>query len=120
MDLPQPLDGDAINAVVYVRPHQMEISLLPDGTNQLRARIMHINAAGPLTKLELLTRRGESIRVEMLHERMHQMALRRGLDVYVSAREARIYTDSGIELKPRTAAQASNLRAWAAGFRRRD
>ncbi len=120
MDLPRPLSESAERALVYVRPHQMEISLLPDGRNQLRARVAHINAAGPLAKVELVAAEGRSIRVEMSHERLHLLGLSRGLDVFLAAREVRVFTGLGVEIKPQDTEQPASLRAFAVGSRRRE
>lgn len=81
------------SAVLYVRPHQLEISHQPDGNNHVRAKVQHINSAGPLVKVELMTRTGESVRVEMTQERFRTLALERDNDVFVSLREAQVFAE---------------------------
>jgi sulfate transport system ATP-binding protein len=79
--------------VVYVRPHQMDISHKPEGSNHLSARIKHIYKAGPIVKLELTTQGGESVQVEMTKERFHALSLVEGVNVFVSPRELRVFTE---------------------------
>ena len=81
------------NAIVYVRPHQLEISHGSNGDNELRAKAQHINSAGPLVKVELLTRSGDSVRVEITQERFRELALQRDHDVYVSLKETQVFTE---------------------------
>ncbi len=99
-DLAEAGGTDMGNTVVYVRPHQLDISIESEGSHQLRARITHINPAGPQAKVELLTPWGDAVRVEMPQERLRSLALTRGLEVFVSAREARVFSDGGIHRKP--------------------
>lgn len=81
------------NAIVYVRPHQLEISHGSHGDNELRAKVQHINSAGPLVKVELLTRSGDSVRAEITQERFRELALQRDHDVYVSLKETQVFTE---------------------------
>ena len=80
-------------AVLYVRPHQLEISHMPEGHNRIRAKIKHINAAGPLVKVELLTQSGDAVRVELSQERYRELALKRGLEVYISPKEIQVFPE---------------------------
>lgn len=94
-----PYIGDAAagfsgkSSVLYVRPHQLDISHHPDGDNHLRAKVQHINGAGPLVKVELVTRSGDSVRVEMTQERFRTLALARDHEVFVSLREAQVFAE---------------------------
>jgi len=86
-------DSKGKSAVLYVRPHQLDISRHPVGDSHLRAKVLHINGAGALVKVELATRAGDSIRVEMTQERYRLLALERDNDVYVSLKEAQIFAE---------------------------
>ena len=81
------------SAVLYVRPHQLDISHRPDGNNHLQAKIQHINSAGPLVKIELTTSAGESVRVELTQERFRALALERDHEVFVSLKEAQFFAE---------------------------
>ena len=64
--------------MVYVRPHLMNIEHQPSDRNHLPAWVKHINSAGPLVKVELETSRGDSIHVEISHERYQGAATQEG------------------------------------------
>ncbi len=85
--------GTGRSAVLYVRPHQLDITHHPDGSNHLRAKVLHINSAGPLVKVELITRAGDSVRVEMTQERYRSLALERDHEVYVSLKETQVFLE---------------------------
>lgn len=93
------LRQDSKNAVVYVRPHQLDINCRPEGSNLLPAKIKHINGAGPLVKVELTTRRGNAVRVEMTQERFRALSLKQDLDVFVSPKEVQVFAgDTPVDL----------------------
>jgi sulfate transport system ATP-binding protein len=117
VDLPS-LFGDRVdNASIYVRPHHLEISVLPHPLYPLCARIAHLNIAGPVAKVELHGDWGDAVRVELSRERAQGLALKTGAEIFVRAREIRVFTDSGMELKPAPIERHQNLRGVAAGFR---
>jgi sulfate transport system ATP-binding protein len=89
-------DGAGLNgksAVLYVRPHQIDISRHPENDNHLRATVRHINGAGALVKIELATQSGDSVRVELTQERFRALALERDHDVFVSLKEAQVFAE---------------------------
>ena len=92
-DLQEAGRQDRQQAVLYVRPHQLEISHMPEGSNRLRAKIKHINAAGPLAKVELLTQSGDTVRVELSQERYRSLALKRDLEVFISPKEIQVFPE---------------------------
>ena len=55
--------------LVYVRPHLLDIDRQPNGGDHFRARIKHINSAGPLVKVEAITEWGAVVHVEMSQDR---------------------------------------------------
>jgi sulfate transport system ATP-binding protein len=80
--------------MVYVRPHLMNIERQPDDPNHLPAWVKHINSAGPLVKVELETSRGDSIHVEISHERYQELQLKNDDAVFVSPRDMKIFGES--------------------------
>jgi len=117
VDLPSPFGDCAENASIYVRPHHLEIGVLPHPLYPLRAKIAHVIVAGPVAKLELQADWGDAVRVEVSRERAQQLALRAGVEVSVRAREIRVFTAGGAELKPAPLERQQNVRGFAAGFR---
>jgi sulfate transport system ATP-binding protein len=91
MEVPGGTESDG-DAVMYVRPHLIDIEEQPSGTDHFRARIKHINRTGPLVKLELVTEWGDLVNVEMSQERFTRLSLRSDLEVFVRAREVRVFS----------------------------
>ena len=42
-------------AAVYVRPHELDIDRTPEGVSSLKAKVVHINPAGSVTRVQLLS-----------------------------------------------------------------
>jgi len=77
-------------ARVFVRPHLLTISARPSGPGAFPARVVRVNAAGPLVRVELVTPAGDPVRVEMSQERYQELRPARDAEVFVSfgARDA--------------------------------
>jgi sulfate transport system ATP-binding protein len=81
-------------AMVFARPHHLEIDYQPTGRAQFRATVIHSNAAGPVVKVELATRSGAVVHVELSRERYRQLQLQKGADVFVSVKDMQVFTES--------------------------
>jgi sulfate/thiosulfate transport system ATP-binding protein len=79
-------------AAVYVRPHLLDIQHQANGKSHFPARITHINSAGALVKVELASEWGR-VHVELTQERFRELNLKSETDVYVTPKEARVFTD---------------------------
>jgi sulfate transport system ATP-binding protein len=75
---------------LYVRPHELEIERYKNGVPSIAARVSRINPAGAVAKIALATNDGD-IQVDLPLERLEQLALRAGDEVYVSAKKARVF-----------------------------
>src|SRR5213594_230305 len=64
MEVPEDTHPEG-QAVMYVRPHLLDIEQQATGVDHFRARVKHINRAGPLVKIELMTEWGDLVNVEM-------------------------------------------------------
>ena len=84
----QQLAGDAR---VFVRPHDLTIDLKSDGLPALTAQVERIQSAGPLVRVELRTRDGQSLTAELSQERFGTMRLSTGSTVYVRPRHIRVF-----------------------------
>ena len=71
------------SATIYVRPYQLDLDHRPRNPNHFRAQVAHINPAGPIVKVELVSEWGEPILVEMGQERYEALQLRKDLEVFV-------------------------------------
>jgi sulfate transport system ATP-binding protein len=82
---------EATGHLVFVRPHSLEITRHPNGANHFRATTKHINAAGPLVKIEVTTDWGAPVHVEMAQERFRALALHKGEEVFVTPRDHAVF-----------------------------
>ncbi|MCW5965228.1 MAG: TOBE-like domain-containing protein [Bryobacterales bacterium] len=86
-------------ARIYVRPFELDIHREAaetsdgGGPNTVKARVARVLAAGPAAKVELSRADGEPILVELPHTRLRELNLTVGDDVFVSLKEARIFSE---------------------------
>jgi sulfate transport system ATP-binding protein len=80
--------------VVYVRPHLLDIDRLPNGGDHFRAKITHINSAGPLVKVEAVTEWGALVRVEMPQDRFRGLQLQKSEQVFIIPKDVKVFKDS--------------------------
>jgi sulfate transport system ATP-binding protein len=93
IDLPAENAQDAKSALVFVRPHLLEIERQRNGGDNFRAKVTHINAAGPLVKVDLSTDWGAPVHVEISHERYSSLGLKREDEVFVRPRERKVFVE---------------------------
>jgi sulfate/thiosulfate transport system ATP-binding protein len=94
MNLPGSAQPDAKSAIVYVRPHLLEIGHDPNGKHHFRARVEHVNPAGPLVKVELVSEWGDPVQVEISQERYRALRLKKDAEVFITPKEQEIFVDS--------------------------
>jgi sulfate/thiosulfate transport system ATP-binding protein len=80
-------------AFFYIRPNQMVVDVQPNGDHCIKARIQHINPAGPQVKLDLITPQNDQFEVQLPHETFHALQLGKGGEVFVSPKEAKIFME---------------------------
>ncbi len=91
IDLPAESAADAKSAMVFVRPHLLEIEHQRNGAEAFHAKVIHINAAGPLVKIDLVSDWGDPVQVELSHRKYSSLALKRHDEVFVRPRERKIF-----------------------------
>jgi sulfate transport system ATP-binding protein len=77
--------------IVYVRPHLLDIDRVANGGDHFGARIRHINAAGPLVKVEAVTEWGALVHVEMSQERFRYLQLLKNEAVFVIPKDVQVF-----------------------------
>ena len=102
IELPADSPREAKSATVCVRPHLLEIEHHRRGDDNFHAKITHINAAGPLVKVNLVTDWGASIHAEISHGRYSTLALKRDDEVFVRPRERKVFVEEarGVDASP--------------------
>lgn len=73
---------------ILVRPHDLDVSLAPNTPGAMRARIVRIQTAGPLVKLEVQSDGGDNATVEVPHERYRLLSVQKDDIVYVSLKQS--------------------------------
>jgi sulfate/thiosulfate transport system ATP-binding protein len=84
---------DQTDHVVFVRPHLLEIAREPSGANSFPATIKHVNAAGPLVKIEAVTEWGAPVNVETTQERYRELSLVKGDQIHVNPRNVAVFKE---------------------------
>ncbi|MGC1381665.1 MAG: sulfate ABC transporter ATP-binding protein [Candidatus Baltobacteraceae bacterium] len=87
------IHGEATGDLVFVRPHALEITRHPGGANHFRAKTKHINAAGPVVKVEAITEWGASVHVEMPQERFRDLALSKDEEIFITPRDLAVFSN---------------------------
>jgi len=78
---------------VYIRPHELDLVPLHAATG-LEARIVHINPAGSVVKIRLLSDQfGLMVNVDLSPERYNALQLKQGDLVCISPKAARMFVD---------------------------
>ena len=82
---------DAQSAMVFVRPHLLDIAHAPDGEHWFKAKVFHVNPAGPVVKVELISEWGDTVQVNLAQERYRELRLEKGVEVYVMPRAMKAF-----------------------------
>ncbi len=93
MPLPHvPIGGD--EGRVFVRPHELDLSRVREGTSALEAKITHINPAGAVVKVRLYAEQfGMLVNVDVVQERYASLQLKAGEMVFIAPKRARMFAD---------------------------
>ena len=83
-------DGALVTA--YVRPHDVEISRSADAEFSIPAKITHINAAGPIARIQMIRLdTQEAVEAELTREKYRSKKYTAGEQVYIRAGNPRIF-----------------------------
>lgn len=92
LEYPDYAHAESSPAAVYVRPHELELDNVPSGTSAIRAKILHINPTGSMTRVQLLAEEFDFlIHVDTSHERCTELNLQPGVHVYVMPKHLRVF-----------------------------
>ena len=76
-----------------MRPHLLDIDFHPNGAQSFRGTIAHINPAGPVVKIEVASEWGNTVQVNLTPERYNELALKKGMEVYISPKEMKAFLE---------------------------
>jgi sulfate transport system ATP-binding protein len=84
--------GQSGQHAVYVRPHELEIEHHANGSGGLQAKVLHVNPAGSVTRVQLLALELERVlHADLSPERYAELRLQPGDTVYVAPRRVRVF-----------------------------
>jgi len=87
--------------VGYVRPHDLEIERRGNGTPTVEAIVRHINAVGPVVRLDLERRdTGDHLAAELSRERFQELKLETGEQVHVKPRRLQVFAQDQVPAAP--------------------
>lgn len=96
IDSPEHRDAREVPGIAYVRPHDIDISRVPEGGQSVKAVISHISMRGAIVHLELNAEaERELFDVELSREGFRSLGLQVGERVYATLRNPRIFVGCG-------------------------
>jgi sulfate transport system ATP-binding protein len=79
--------------VVYVRPHDLEVTRRLNGRTSWPARVRQVVPLGGLVRLDVLLRDGTEVRAQVSRERRSELDIQPGDEIYVVPRELKVFGD---------------------------
>lgn len=83
----------ARDSKAFVRPYELEVGRNADPEAAVTGTVDRVQSAGPVVKLEIRADDGETVLVELPHERQRELRLAKGERVYVRVKEARVFVE---------------------------
>ena len=93
VDAPEHARADNAPAIGYVRPHDLDVQLNPNGIT-VEALVRHVSAIGPVVRLELERKDdGGAIEAELTRERYRELAVKTGDSVHVKPKKLKVFVN---------------------------
>lgn len=92
--IPATASGDAVSAMGYARPYDMDLSRHPADANAISANICHIFGVGSVVKLELQRKdTGDLLEAELTRQQYQQLKPQLGETIFVTPRKLRVFVE---------------------------
>jgi sulfate transport system ATP-binding protein len=78
-------------AMVYMRPHELDIKLYRNGAPNFEAKVTRINPAGSIAKVTTRTREGQEVLVDLSLDDYQRLNLVENSIVYIYPKKARVF-----------------------------
>ncbi|MCC7086608.1 MAG: sulfate/molybdate ABC transporter ATP-binding protein [Pirellulales bacterium] len=78
-------------AMVYMRPHELDIRLYKNGAPNFPAKVTRINPAGSIAKVTTRTNDGQDVLVDLSLDDYERLNLTEGTHVYIYPKNARVF-----------------------------
>ncbi len=77
---------------LYARPHEMFVTKVIEDTQEyIRARVLHINPAGPLARLDMERANGVLIQAEILKDVIDKQGINKGDTIFVRPKATKVF-----------------------------
>jgi sulfate transport system ATP-binding protein len=76
---------------LFARPHEMFVAKTPDEHEYVLAKVIHMNPAGPLVKVEMERRNGHVLTAEIPIEVVDMLAIKKNDQIYVRPKNTRVF-----------------------------
>ncbi|MEW9670247.1 sulfate/molybdate ABC transporter ATP-binding protein [Ammoniphilus sp. 3BR4] len=94
VDIPASLPEEKVQAVGYIRPHDIDVSLSYSQKTPIPAIIRHLNAVGPTVRIDLrATDTDDLFEAELTKDQFKALHLAVGSEVYVGLNNLQIFLD---------------------------
>jgi sulfate transport system ATP-binding protein len=92
MEYPEYPHVESRDATAYVRPHEVELNRTAPLETSLPVRVVHVNPAGPVTRVRLVSEAfGAALNVDLSPARYRELALRPGDQVFATPKRVRVF-----------------------------
>lgn len=92
MEYPEYTHLESRDATAYVRPHEVELNRTAPLETSLPVRVVHVNPAGPVTRVRLVSEAfGAALNVDLSPARYRELALRPGDKVFATPKRVRVF-----------------------------
>lgn len=91
IDAPRVERKDGQVAKIYMRPHELDIKLSPNGAPHMAADIERVNPAGSIAKVTAKTLDGQDVLVDLSLDAYERLNLQSGDRVYIYPKNARVF-----------------------------
>lgn len=91
VELPDHVDPSAKSAKIYIRPHLFEIERSPSAKASFKAKIKHLNPAGPIVKIEVISEWKDAVNVEIPIADYYTLDLKKGDEIYVRPKDMKFF-----------------------------
>lgn len=82
---------DDKSAMVYMRPHELDIKLYRNGAASFPAKVTRINPAGSIAKVTTRTNDGQQVLVDLSLDDYQRLSLTEGSRVYIYPKNSRVF-----------------------------
>ena len=85
------IQGTGKPVKLFARPHEMFVSRKADGEEYIAVKVLHLNPAGALVKIELERKNGAIIQAEVPKEVVDMLAIKRNEHIFVRPKNTRVF-----------------------------